>query len=301
MNNETNADFEGLPDANEDEDLGCDDKEDGDYSYEDDEDEDEENPHTRMPKAGWSETTVQTDAMARLGICVDSAARVIVCITCASAVKPLELPVHLSKRHHPISTSLTYSQELLKTYDLRPDLDSRPGTIVTAIYGLKVIGGYQTCDTCGYGCKSDKAMSRHMKKGEDCKTSRARPVQTFRPSSKQYFFGVNLEPERAEGPTDTSLDALTYLKKKFAPIAFSEIPIKSPTTARDANHFLSMEKWDLYVKGKTGAEITDAVRDREPELRDEVRICVERFAADVAVKLGNVDHEVRAAMADYIG
>ena len=272
------------------------DKDDEDY-----EEEVEEDEQPRMPKAGWSEDTVQTETMAQLGICINTVARVIVCIQCAAVVKPLELPGHLAKSHPPILTSAEFSQELANTYDLRGNVETRPGFIITAIYGLPLIGGYLTCDTCGYACKSEKTMWRHTRQHEGCKTSRTRPVQTFRPSSKRHHFGVSLEPQHAEESTSAALDPLTYLKSKFAPTPFSDVPIKSPESARDANHFLNLEKWDLYVQGSTGAEIMEVAREREPQLRDEVRTCVERFAADVTMKLGKVDHEVRAAMADYLG
>jgi hypothetical protein len=110
-----------------------------------------------------------------------------------------------------------------------------------------------------------------------------------------------LEPERSEETPEASLDPLAYLKKKLTPIPFGEVPIKPPQNAPDAKHFLTFEKWNEYVEGRTGTEIIHAVRERDPALRAEVRICIERFAADIAVKLSKADHEVRAAMADYIG
>ena len=249
----------------------------------------------------WSEDTVQTEAMSRLGICVNTAARVLVCIACSSVIKPLELPGHLTKSHSPMSTSAAFSQELSNTYDLRADLDSRPGRIITAIYGLELVRGYLACDTCGYACKSCDSIGRHIKGSPGCNDYQACLVQTFRPSSKRLYFGVTLKPEPMEELEDESLDPVLYLKKKYAPTPFSNIPIRSPKTPRDANHFLALEKWDLYVEGKTGSEITWAVREREPELRSEVRICVDRFAVDVAQKLNKVTHEARAAIGDYVG
>jgi hypothetical protein len=106
---------------------------------------------------------------------------------------------------------------------------------------------------------------------------------------------------REELADSASLDPLVYLKKKYAPIPFSDIPIKSLKTPRDAHHFLALEKWDVYVEGRTGAEITYAVREREPELRSEVRICVDRFAVDVTQKLSMADHQTKAAMGNYAG
>jgi hypothetical protein len=142
-------------------------------------------------------------------------------------------------------------------------------------------------------------MKRHIRGSDGCETSQARCVQTFRPRSRRFYFGV--EHASTVKPVEDPLDPVVYLKKKFAPPPFSTIPIKAIGNARDANHFLFTEKWDRYVEGRTGAEIVEAVRQREPELRGEVRFCVERFANDVAKKLGGVDHEPRAAMADYIG
>ena len=277
------------------------DNEDNDDNEDDEDDEDDHGHHPIADKPGWTEDTIQTEAMARLGICINTAAKVIVCLACASAIKPLELPQHLARSHPPISASSTFSQELINTYGLHPDVDSRPGTIITAIYGLELVSGYLTCDNCGYASKTKKAMGRHTKEFEGCSTFRERPVQTFRPTSKRMYFGVNVEPEPPEEVIDSSLDPLTYLKNKFSPVPFSNIPIKSPKTARDANHFLNLEKWDLYVQGKTGAEITHAVREREPDLRQEVRICVERYVEASVNKLNGVDSELRAAMGDYHG
>ena len=273
--------------------------EEGDDEYVDAGDGDSEDMDT--PKAVWSEETIQTEAMARLGICVNTTARVIVCIACASVVKPCELPRHLAKSHSPMSTTTAFSEELVKAHDLRADADSRPGSIIQAIYGLDLVDGFITCDTCGYACKSDTAKATHTRQSKTCKGFRERLVQTFRPSSKRMYFGVNLVPESADEPGATPLNIVAYLNKKFSPVPFSNLEIKSPKSPRDANHFLSIEKWDLYLEGKTGAQITQLLREREPEFRAIVRTCMDRFADNVVVKLVKADHEVRAAMGDYVG
>ena len=280
-----------------------------DANYEDDEGDDDEDeddqPHPSVGEgstAQWSEETIQTDGMSRLGICVNTTAKVVVCLKCALVVKPSELPHHISKIHFPMTATSTFSQELINAYALHPDpIDSRPGSIITAIYGLELVDGYISCDTCGYACKAEWRIKRHVRTSDGCKAYRQRPVQTYRPTSKRMYFGVDLKREHTDELTGTSLDPLDYLKKKFAPIPFSNIPIKSPKTSRDANHFLSIEKWDRYVQGRTGAELVHTVREREPDLRREVRICMERFADKVVEKLGAVDHEPRAAMGDYTG
>ena len=285
----------------EDDFLTIDDDEDNAYDNNSNSDSGSQLPDGRRPKAAWSEETVQTEAMARLGICVNTAARIVVCLACGSAIEPVKLHEHLVRIHPPISTTAAFAQELADAYNLRQDVESRPGTIIRAIYGLELVAGYLACDKCGYACKSKKAMARHILRSADCNTCQERLVQTFRPSSKRLYFGVSLEPELAEESVEPSLDPVSYLKNKFAPIPFSNIPIKSAKNPRDANHFLNLEKWDLYVEGKTGAEIVQAVREREPELRAEVRICVERFAAKVVTALFAVGHEPRAAMGDYVG
>ena len=113
------------------------------------------------------------------------------------------------------------------------------------------------------------------------------------------YFGVKIEPP--EDPAVATLDPVVYLQKKFSPIAFCNIPIKSPKVTQDANHFLAIENWDQYVTGKTGAEITEIIREQEPELQSTIRTCVERFTDTVVEALGKVDHEPRAAMGDYVG
>ena len=164
-----------------------------------------------------------------------------------------------------------------------------------------MVVGYITCDTCGYASKTDTVMGKHIRESEGCTTFQNRPVQTFRPSSKRMYFGVNLEPEPADDPDGPSLDPVAYLTAKYAPVPFRDQPIKSAKTPCDANQFLKIENWDLYLKGMTGAEITYILREREPELRNAVRICMDRFTDQVVEKLAKVDHEPKAAMGDYVG
>ena len=314
---EESPDLDFSMDEALDESHGTDDDKGGDADYEDDFYDDDKGDDTdyedvddddgsgsqdgAAPKAGWSEDTVQTEAMAQLGICVNTAARVVVCIACASAIKPSKLSEHFAKVHPLIPTTAGFAEDLTTTYDLYPAVDSRPGSIVTAIYGLELVSGYLTCDACGYASKTEAAMARHMKKVEGCETFRERFAQTFRPSSKRGYFGVDLEPEPSEEPGEFTLDPVAYLTDKFAPIAYRHLPIKTAKTPCDANHFLNIEKWDLYVEGKTGAEITDLLREREPRLRNAVRICVERFADQVIEKLTVVGYQAQAAMGDYTG
>ena len=281
-------------------DLGGDDDDEAYVESEDDGGSCPPGDQTEVPKAEWSEDMVQTEDMSRIGICVNTAAKVLICLKCASVIKPSKLFQHISKVHPLMSTTTTLSQQLIDAYSLHPDpLGSRPGTLITAIYGLNMVDGYISCNTCGYACKTEKTMKRHTRESKDCCSFRKRYVQTFQSSSNRTYFGVIFKP--TEDPPEDPLDPLIYLKKNFTPSPFKDIPISSAQNPRDANHFLNLEKWDQYVAGKTGAELVRVVRGRELEFRGVVRTCVERFADKVVAKLAKVDNEPRAAMADYIG
>ena len=259
------------------------------------------NPDETLPTP-WSKNTLMIGEMEQLGICVDTAARVIVCISCASAVNPTSLTTHIKTVHPPLSTTSTFAEELVTKYELWPNVDRRPGFIIPAIHGLPVLRGFTSCNVCGYACESEQTMKRHLKKFKDCKGfGTERPVQTLLPGSGRLYFAVTIAPEPVEDPSQTPLDPVTYLTKKYAPTPFRDIPIESPRTPMDANHFLTLEKWDVYVRGKTGADIELAVRTRAPELRSEVRICMDRFADLIIKELGPLDPEKKRTMGDYVG
>lgn len=255
-------------------------------------------PEQDTPKATWSEDTVQTESMSRLGICINTAARVVVCLTCAAVIKPLELGSHLSKKHPPMSITPPFYQELVDTYQLREDpLRSRPGRIITAIYGLDLVEGYLSCNTCGYACKTEGRMKNHISNSQGCKHYRSRYAQAFRSRSNQMFFGVDLhKPDVTVHP----LDPVAYLKAKFAPLPSNQVPITPPAPS-DTHNFLNREHWHKHVAGKTGAEIQQVVREREPELRKEVRIVLERYAKNAVKKLDQLDNEAKGAIGDYLG
>lgn len=273
-----------------------DDKDDADYI-----DTDEgEGSLSGLPEVGWSKDTVQTDEMARLGICVNTAVRVIVCLGCRVVVKPSDLDTHIARDHPVITSNPTFYQELVDAYNLQPEpLGTRPGSIVTAIYGLDILDGYSTCDNCGYACKGEKRVKEHLKTAEGCKSQSKRYVQTFQPTSKRMYFGVTLKPMADED--EDAVDPIAYLRGKYAPAPFCDRPIESPSRTSDTHQFLAAEHWDRYVEGKTGAEIHHAVREQEPELRQEVRNCVERFNEEVVKKLNASGTVSMSAMGDYLG
>ena len=271
------------------------DEDDGDYN--DDRDGNDTPPPGNL-RSRWSDDTLQTEEMSRFGICVNTAARVLVCIACATVIKPHDLRHHFSKTHPPISIPATFCQEVIDTYDLHLDpLRLRPGRIITAIYGLDVVDGYFTCDTCGYAYQTENRIKTHVGKSQRCTRYRRRYAQAFRTNNRMYF-GVDLQhtPDQIEDP----LDPVDYLKTKFAPPPFNQVPIQCPEPC-DTNHFLNLEQWHKHIVGRAPGEVHRVVRVREPELRKEVRIVVERYARDAVKKLEKVDNEVKGAIGDYLG
>ena len=252
-------------------------------------------------KAGWSQDMTQTTEMETLGICVNTVARVVVCLSCSSVVKPSELASHLKRLHKVTPPSPTYFERLVDTYNLHEDpLSSRPGLIINAIYGLPVKDGYYACDTCGSAFRNPRRAKMHVKDSRGrCKSFEKRHAQTYLPSSGRMYFGVDIHP--VEDQIDDPLDALRYIKTKFAQPQFRDIPITSPESSADANHFLTIEPWLDLVKNKTGGELHEMVRERQPELRREVRICMERYARAALKELESADNEARSTIGDYLG
>jgi len=276
---------------------------DGDYDGEDDGGSfvpDEDDP-AEIPKAEWSEDMVQTTAMQSLGICVNTVARVIVCLACSSVIKPSDLVRHLRRAHKPLSTTPEFCDELVNTYDLHEDpLSSRPGSIITAIYGLPLVSGYFSCNTCGSAYQAEKTARDHVAKSRECNGYERRFVQTYQPTSGRMYFGVNLNPV-VDDVSEDPLDPLHYFKTTFTEPLFADIPITPPDSACDTNHFLTLEPWLDLVQGKTGRELNDFVRVREPELRKVVRVCVDRYVQTAVKDLKGVDNEARATIGDYLG
>ena len=264
------------------------------------EDEPAEDGPPKVQKAEWSEDMVQTPEMAQLGICVNNAAKVIVCLACSAVIKPSEFSRHLARTHPPISSTASFFEQLVDAYDLHEDPhSSRPGSIITAIYGLDLVPGYLTCDSCGYACKTPKRMQIHLGKSQGCEEFSPRLVQTFQPTARRMYFGVELHPVVEE--LGDPLDPFPYITKVYAPPSFADVPITSPESACDANHFLTIEPWLTLIEGKTGREINELVRERDPDLRKEVRLCVERYALTATEALNEAGHEAGVTIGDYVG
>lgn len=253
--------------------------------------------NTEAPTAPWSDDMVQMGGMTGVGICVHTVAKVIVCVECQLVVKPSHLQGHF-KLHPLVRPTTTLFQELKKYKLHKNPLGSRPGTVITAIYGLKLTSGFFSCDNCGHACKSEKRIKAHVKKSKGCGPYQQRYVQTFLPRSNRMYFGVKLQGVCDE--FKVPLDPVAYLKNNLSPVPFAQTPIRC-LEACDHSNFLTLEKWGQYVEGRTGEQIKAAVRERDPELEAEVRACVDRFAEDAIQRLGGEDHEVRGAMDDYLG
>ena len=246
VNDELDAGIDdGISDAQTED--GKKDDDDDDYNDEDEDDEDYEpdpldkGDRTDLPQAEWSEEMDQTEEMMKVGLCVHVNIRIAICIECRSVIKPSDLHHHIVKTHS-MSATISFCEELQAKYHLQLDpYNVRPGSIINAIYGLDLVKGYTTCDSCGYACGTDKAMKRHIKASDTCKTYRKRYVQTFQPSSNRMYFGVETEPR--EDPAITALDPVVYLRKKFSPLAFCDIPIRSPKATSCGCHFFTLNAW----------------------------------------------------------
>jgi len=104
----------------------------------------------------------------RLGLCVNMAMKVTICLECHSVIKPSDLYHHIIKTHL-MPTTIPFCQGLQTKYNLHPDPHTvQLGSVIKAIFGLDLFEGYLTCDTCGYACGTKKAMQQHLKKSGNC-------------------------------------------------------------------------------------------------------------------------------------
>jgi hypothetical protein len=280
-----------------------------DDSSDDDDDDDGDGPNvptndgsTQVPVVEWSADMVQTDAMASVGIAVNTRARVIICLACRQAIQPNRLYDHI-RRHAPMRLPLHACDTILGAYDLiQNPAKARPTTKIAAVYGLDLVSGYLACGSCGYACRSDPALQRHRVRRTRCTRSSfgLSYAQTFTPSSGRMYFAVDVTAS-ASMEVDEGFDPVTHLKQKYAPVPFQQLAITSPQNPRDSNHFLQLEKWGQFVNGKTGEEIREVVRERKPDLRSEVRLCVNTYAKNLSDPLTSEGHGAQVAIGDYTG
>lgn len=248
-------------------------------------------------EAPLTEDTVQTEEMQKAGIIVNTAMRIVICLGCRSVIQPASIYSHIS-RSHSLPMTRRLCEKLTSTYKLHKN-PLRPGKIVNAIYGLDIFPDYMSCDNCGAAFQKDGSMTRHRRESSDCHsaTHARRYAQSYASNSGRMFFGVTLPPDPRP---DTHADPIALLKKSYSPTPFHAIPIKV-IGFRDANHFLSIEKWLEYVEGMTGEQIWHIVRENEPDLREFVKGVVDSYAKEAVKSLGSADNSVKVAIGDYNG
>ena len=254
-------------------------------------------PAVTSQDALLTEDTIQTEDMKKAGIIINTAVRVVICLGCHVAVRPASIYNHVA-RIHSLPITSRFCEALVKNYKLHKEL-GRPGKVIDAIYGLDVFPDYLCCDNCGAAFQTDFSIGRHIREVADCHsaTSTKRSAQSYNPGSNRMFFGVALP---APPPSDLSPDPVSLIKNSFTPTPFRAMPIQA-SGFRDANHFLSIEKWAEHVEGMTGEEIHFIVREREPELRELVKDVVLGYSKAAVEALGNEEHSVKVAIGDYNG
>lgn len=102
-------------------------------------------------------------------------------------------------------------------------------------------------------------------------------------------------------PGSNPNNPVALIKKLYSPPAFHTIPITPAASFPDANHFLRVEHLEEHVQGLMGEQIQKIVREREPELREEVRAVVESYVKNMVKDLMSTDHAIKVAIGDYNG
>ena len=247
--------------------------------------------------APLTQDTVQTDEMKKAGIIVNTALRIAICLGCQIAIRPSLIHSHIA-RTHSLPVTRKFCDGLAKTYNLHKE-PTRPGKPVAAIYGFTVFPGYWSCDNCGAAFQVEASIVRHKKEVPDCcsATHKKGPAQSYNAKSTRMFFCVTMPPVNQ---ADTSADPVALIKKSYTPTPFHAMPIKV-VGFRDANHFLSIEKWQEHVEGMTGEQIWGIVQEGEPELRELVRGVILDYVTEVVKNLGPAQNAIKVAIGDYNG
>ena len=251
------------------------------------------------PYLQWTPENIQTPEMERVGIIVNSAAKVIICVSCRSVVKPLTLHNHINHTHRPLTATHKFCSDLTREYNIIEDPQRQNG-IKPPIFGLPLYPKFLACDACGAAFKTRGSILRHVRETGDCSSASHQEchAQAYFPGSNRMFFGVDVPSMTPAASTNISV---TLIKKLYSPPPFHAIPITAAKSFRDANHFLRVEHWEQHVEGMTGEGIQKVVREREPELREVVLPIVETYAKDMVKELSSTDHAVKVAIGDYNG
>lgn len=240
--------------------------------------------------------TVQTEGMKKAGIIVNTALGIVICLGCRSVVRPLNLYTHITKGHS-LPVTRTFCQSLTRDYELQKE-PTRPGKIVNAIFGLDIVHDYWSCGNCGAAFQTQGSAGRHGRDNPSClfASHTKQPAQSYFPTSGRTHFGVTIPAP----PSDPSPNPVTIIKSSYNPTPFRAIPIQV-VGFRDANHFLSIEKWAVYVEGMTGEQIWYICRESEPELRELVKGVVAKYAKEAVEDLGSAENSIKVAIGDFNG
>lgn len=256
-------------------------------------------PSPTLPSqdAPLTEDTIQTDEMKRAGIIVNTAMRIAVCLGCRCAIKPGSIYSHVS-REHSLPVKRKFCEGLGAKYNLHQE-PVRPGEIVDAIYGFALFPNYWSCNKCGAAFQLESSATRHHRDIPSCQSSShtKRFAQSYNAKSNRGFFGVTIPSSHRSDP---SADIVALIKKTYSPTPFHAVPIKA-IGFRDANHFLSIEKWSEYVEGMTGEQIWNIVRESEPDVRELVKEIVHDYANEAVKNLSAARNSIRVAIGDYNG
>lgn len=244
-----------------------------------------------------TEDTVQTDEMKKAGIVVNTAMRIAICLGCRCAIRPGSIYSHVS-REHSLPATRKFCEGLGAKYNLHQE-PLRPGKIVDAIYGFTLFPDYWSCDNCGAAFQLESSATRHHRDSPGCHSAShtKRFAQSYNAKSNRGFFGVTIP---SSPRSDPGADLVALVKKTYSPTPFHAIPIKA-VGFRDANHFLSIEKWSEYVEGMTGEQIWNIVREGEPEVRELVKEIVHDYATEAVKNLSSARNSIKVAVGDYNG
>lgn len=267
-------------------------------------DHDTEPTHQPEPEDGtfflqWTPETVQTAEMKRVGLVVNTAARVVICLGCQSAIKPPTLYRHINHTHYPLTATRKFCSDLVEKHNLIQD-PQRPFGVITAIFGLPLSSKHLSCDNCGAAFQTKPSILRHIREVPGCSSAgyQTRPTQSLFPQSNRQFFGVDI---LSDSPACDPNNQVALIKKFYSPTPFHALPITAAHSFRDANHFLRVEHWEEHVEGMTGEVIHKVVREREPQLRETVLTVVEMYARNMVKELTGTDHAIKVAIGDYNG
>jgi len=268
---------------------------------------DMDGPAETTVKLKFGSETLHDDDMQLLGIVVNTDHKLVICVTCHSAITPSKLYDHVRLPDHHKRDDFKKDQrlafatreffdKLVSHHCLGDPRSKRPNTIVPAIPGLAVRKKMFVCKNCSYAVKTRKRA--HIHRGGHCPGSKILkgPAQTFLLSSNRDYFGVKLPRYTNPNPLDPAL----LFHKQFASNPYADIPVDAAAHPREMNVFLATATdWLIEVDGMTGRQITDLARHARPDLRKGVKGTVSRYVLKAVSELRGTEGPMRLAIGDY--